>query len=188
MKKYKHLLYLPAAALLVFCFLAATPAQKRDHLTKEEIELIRDVQEVDLRMELFAKAIERRLWVIEGAEKLDQNQKKRVEKDIEKWGDLPTGTEAQLLSDIGKILNEAIDKLDDVYANDPKSELIPFAYQTIADYSEALLPRLAVLSEKTSDVLERGLLQTAADRCRDILDVRDTVPKPVGKRKKSKKS
>ncbi len=188
MKKYLHLPYFSVAAVLILSFFASAPAQKRDHLTAEEIELIRDVQEVDLRMELFVKAIERRLWAIEGVDKLGEEQKKRIDKDSDKWGALPTGTKLQLFSDIGKILNEAIDKLDDVYENEPKSELIPFAYEIIADYSENLIPRLASLAEKTSDKQELGLLETAADRCRDILDVRDTVPKPVGKRKKSKKS
>ena len=47
-------------------------AQNREHLTYEEIELVRDIQDVEFRMKIFAKAIERRLLVIEGVVKLTE--------------------------------------------------------------------------------------------------------------------
>lgn len=188
MRKSKTLIYFALSAVFVCFLLSDTPAQRRDHLTAEEVELVRDVQDVDLRMELFAKAIERRLWVLNGVDTLTEEQRKRVEKDLDKWGELPAGTRIELLTDIGKILTEAVDKLEDVYEQQPESEYIPFAYKAIADYSEALVPRLKGLAEKTADKMELALLDDAAIQCRDILEVRDTVPKPSGKRPKAKKS
>lgn len=161
-------------------------AQRRDHLTKEEVELIRDFQDVDHRMELFVKAIERRLWVLDGPGEMTKEQTKRYEKDLEKWGELPKGSRFDLLSDVEKILNESIDKIDDVYDREPKSALLPFAFYVIADYCEQLTPRLESFALSTSDRSELGRLEQAAGHCRNILMVRENIPRPKGKRPKSK--
>jgi hypothetical protein len=68
-------------------------AQKRDHLNEQEIELIRDFQEIDKRIEIFVKAAERRLLVLANP---NATQKKKEE---EIWGPLPTGTKLELLTD-----------------------------------------------------------------------------------------
>ncbi len=160
-------------------------AQRRDHLTKEEIELVRDVQDVDYRMELFVNAIERRLWVIKGRQHMTKEQTKRYEKDLDKWGELPKGSRFDLFSDVEKILNESIDKIEDVYDREPESALLPFAYYVIADYCEQLRPRLQSFAESTNDRGELGRLERAAGHCRNILEVRP-FPRPTGKRPKSK--
>ncbi|MDH3528064.1 MAG: hypothetical protein OEQ28_00735 [Acidobacteriota bacterium] len=174
---------------ITLAFLAGTAeAQRRDHLTAEEIELVRDVQDVDLRMGLFVHAIERRLWVISGTDALTPEQKKRVEKDHGEWGDLPTGTRTELISDIERILSEAIDKLEDVFDREPEQELIPFALYVIADYSEILIPELRSLAESTEDRRQLGLLESAVIHCQSILDAREGIPRPTGKRKKKKQA
>jgi len=174
-------------SLLAATLLAMTVnAQRRDHLTAEEIELVRDIQDVDLRMEVFAYAIERRLWVLEGKENLTEEQLKRIEKDQKKWGDLPKGSRTDLISDIEKILDEAIDKLEDVFDREPKNELIPYALYVIADYSEALIPKLATLADGNENIREIGLIETAAGHCQNILEARENVARPTVKRKKKK--
>ena len=185
--------YLYSACLkcaLVFLIAAAlaqtAAAQRRDHLTKEEIELVRDVQEVDLRMSLFVNAIKRRLWSLSGVENLTKEQAKRIEKDFDKWGEIPKGPRGNLVADINRILNEAIDKFEDVYDREPESPLIPFAYYVIADYCTELTPSLESLASASSDPAEIGPLKRSADDCRNILDARDQVPRPTGKRPKSK--
>lgn len=175
--------------LITIASLAGTAeAQRRDHLTAPEIELVRDIQDVDLRMEVFVYAIERRLWAIAGPDSLTPEQRKRIEKDHDKWGDLPTGSRTELISDIERILEEAIDKLEDVYDREPEQELIPFALHAIADYSELLIPKLRTLAESNDDSRQLGLLESAAARCQSILDAREGVPRPTGKRKKKKQS
>src|SRR5215470_4329775 len=91
-------------ALATFTWFSAT-AQTRDHLTDPESELVRDNQQLDKRVEVFIKAIDRRFAIITGA---PQFAPKKKEKTNEGWGEPPTGTHAQLLEDIAGILDEAI--------------------------------------------------------------------------------
>src|SRR5262245_4251449 len=53
-------------AVAAFTFAAAT-AQTRDHLTDPETELVRDNQQLDKRIEVFIKAIDRRFAIVTGA-------------------------------------------------------------------------------------------------------------------------
>jgi hypothetical protein len=86
---------------------------KRDHLTPEEIELVRAAQILDVRIAVFTKAAERRLLVLTDPNAASSRQ---AEKDMKKWGELPTGTRTQLLTDLAKILEEASTNIDDVGA------------------------------------------------------------------------
>jgi hypothetical protein len=112
----KTLFTLLITLVAAYCSLFTVQAQRRDHLTAEEIELVRDAQQIDHRMEVFVKAIERRFSVLNNAAPT-----KKPEKDADKWGELPTGTRQQLLTDIEKLLDEAISKIDDVAARDIKA-------------------------------------------------------------------
>ncbi len=62
-KKLKFALF---ALTTLFCLTlllpAAANAQRRDYLTDEEIELVRDAQEIDKRIGVLTKAIDRRFW------------------------------------------------------------------------------------------------------------------------------
>lgn len=169
-----------------FLVVPVASGQRREHLTYEEIELVRDVQDVDLRMEIFVRAIERRLLAIDGEAKLTSEQSKQISKESEKWGPLPTGSQSELISDIEKILNEAIDKFEDVYEQEPKNDLLPYAYFILADYSESLIPILRNLGQATSDTRMIGMLEQSLNSCNDVLEVRDKFQRPTVKRKKRK--
>ena len=57
-----HTLLITIFALLtIACSLATVNAQKRDNLTNEEDQQVRDAQAMDERMEVFVKVIDRRL-------------------------------------------------------------------------------------------------------------------------------
>lgn len=159
---------------------AQTP---RDNLTYEEIEMIRDVQEIDGRMEIYVKAIDRRLMVLEN--KTAENAK-QIEKDSSKWGELPKGTKAELLSDIRKILDETIDKIDDVSARDEKNDLIPYSIHVLADGVKRFVPELEKLKETTTEPREIGLINNSLDSCSEILEAAAKIPKPDKKPKKKK--
>lgn len=186
----KYVYFLLLNAVLIFgcsaLFVGSAEAQRRDHLTKEEIELVRDVQDVDYRMDLFIKAVERRLWVLYGKETLSKDQLNIIEKDLEKWGNLPNGSRSELVSDIEKILEESIDKFEDVYEREPDSALLPFAYYILADNCERLIPRFDWLAKNATERNEIGRLEKASKHCLDILEARDRIPRPTGKRPKSK--
>ena len=93
--------------LLVFCFQAiANTTQERDHLTPQEVDLVKDAQELDKRVDVFVKAADRRLLVISGG--IDSATAKQLKKDAESWGELPTGSRAELVGDIARILDEAL--------------------------------------------------------------------------------
>lgn len=182
-------LFAAALGLLLIPFLASTVfPQRADHLTPEEIELIRDEQAVDDRMDIYIRAIERRLIAISGTSPLSKDELKRLEKETEKWGELPTGSPSELFSDIYRILDEAVSKIEDVADRNAESKLFPFAVHILADYSRALVPRLEALKAKTGSARDIALLNDSIDQCGDIIEASSKVEKPDPKdRKKAKK-
>ena len=168
--------------LTIFSIISSAQSQ-RDNLTYEEIEMIRDMQDLDGRMEIYVKAIDRRLMVLEN--KTAENAK-QIEKDSNKWGELPKGTKAELLSDIRKILDETIDKIDDVSEHDSKNELIPYSLHLLADGVKRFVPELEKIKETTTEPREIGLINNALDSCSEILEAAAKTPRPAKKPKKKK--
>lgn len=171
-----------------FCIALLFPfsanAQRRDQLSDLESELVREAQEIDRRTEVFVKAIDRRFLVLNN----DTSQSKRVEKDLEKWGELPKGTRAQLLLDIEKILDEAIGKIDDAAARDAKSELLPKAVHILAAASARFLPQLKFQLDKTNTDIEKGAVLGAIDFCKQIIEAAAKLPEEEKKTKKKKQN
>jgi hypothetical protein len=87
----------------------ARTALKRDHLTEQEVELVREAQALDKRTDVFIRAAERRLQAINGTSTVASS--KQAQKEMDKWGPLPKGTRAELLGDFAKILDEAINNI-----------------------------------------------------------------------------
>ena len=167
-------------AVFIFLFIGwqffAAPsvfAQRRDHLTEMEVELVRDAQEIDSRMDIFVKAIDRRFLVLNN----DASQAKQIEKDLEKWGELPTGTRMEILRDIEKILDEAISKVDDVATRDMKSELFPVAVNVLANGATRFLPELKLQLDKTTVETEKGSILNSIEFCNQIISASAKVPK-----------
>ncbi len=158
-------------------------AQRRDNLTDKEIELVRDAQQIDLRMKIFVKAIDRRLLVINN----DASQAKQVEKDIDTWGELPTGKRGELFGDIARILDEAISKIDDVAVHDMKSDFFPSAVHILADGAQKFLPELQNQLAKAADEKEKGAILNAVEFCNQIIEasakVKRESPKEIKKRR-----
>ena len=90
-------------------------AQTRDHLTQQEVDLVKEAQILDKRIDVFIKAAERRMMVINNSAAANAKQ---LKKDSERWGELPTGSRAELVSDIARIFDEAITNIDDVSARE----------------------------------------------------------------------
>lgn len=127
-------------------------AQKRDHLTAAEIEIVRDTQELDARTKVFVKAIERRFAAL-GVSAETKPAKK--EKDNSDWGEAPTGTRAELLADIAKILEEAMNNLDNVWSRDPKNALIPKALKILSDAAGRFQNQINSIGGKADSDKER---------------------------------
>ena len=180
MKSKYFLLTLLLSVGFGFALTENLSAQKRDHLTDKEIDIIRDIQELDLREKVYVKAIDRRFLVLNN----DASQANQVEKDLDKWGELRQGTRVELISDIEKILDEAMDKIEDVAERDPKNDLIPYAVNDLADGAKRFIPELQSLAEKTSDDREKAVIGEAIENCRKILEVAPNYPRPKKKPKR----
>ena len=98
------LFILPFVLLIVLLGPESVLAQ-RDHLTPQEADMVKDARVLDSRIDVFVKAADRRLIVLTGNQ---LNNSKQLKKDSEKWGELPNGSRAELITDIAKILDEAI--------------------------------------------------------------------------------
>lgn len=208
MKNTKSLLFvLTAFFCLTLIFPPMSNAQRRDYLTDEEIELVRDANEIDKRIEVLVKAIDRRFLVINN----DTTQEKQLKKDSDKWGALPSGTKTDLLSDISYILQKAIDDIDDLVARKNMNEKLlqntsdenetdtetrrilktndqkfPAAVHNLADASRKYLPILETFGANAGNEKEKGVILRAIESCNMIIEASAQVQKPESKKKKNK--
>jgi hypothetical protein len=153
-------------ALCACLSLAATAAaQKREHLTPEEIELVRDNQELDARTKVFITAAERRLLAVTSPAESARN----APKEKEKWGEVQ-GTRVQLIYDISKILDEAVVNVDDVAVHNPESPLLRKSLYMLSQATAKMLPELTRLREATRSEAEADQLDRALETAREIND------------------
>jgi hypothetical protein len=137
-------------------------AQKRDHLSEQEVDLVREAQEIDLRIQVFVKAADRRLLV------LITPSATQKPKEEEVWGPLPKGTRLELLSDYKRILEEAEEKLDDAYERSARNEKIPKA---LAKFKEGITKQIAQLrafASQLSDPKEQRALAEAIEEAETV--------------------
>lgn len=184
-------IYAPVFALFICALLASLPAHaritvKRDHLTEQEADLVREAQALDKRTDVFVRAAERRLQAITGAAAVATPTKKE-QKELEAWGPLPKGTRAQLLTDFAKILDEAINNIDDVAARDAKNPLVPKALRRLAAAVNAFVPQINTLRSQARDGEELAALDDALDYMQQITEAANRLPPPVEKKGKEKK-
>lgn len=174
---------------LIICLQIISPnfafAQRRDHLNEQEIELVRDAQQIDLRTAVFVKAADRRFLVINNQKAAEDKKSKKAD---EKWGELPTGTRRELFLDIEQILQEAIDNIDNVAEKDQKSEFFPKAVRILADGANRFMPQLKSNLDKTTDEKEKGAILGAIDFCEQIIEASAKVPKEPTKEELKKNS
>lgn len=153
------------SALALLLFHVGARAQGRDHLTPEEVELIRDNQELDKRTQVFVKAAERRMLAATNPEEFARQSAK----DKEKWGDLK-GTRAQLFYDVSKILEEASTNVDDSATHNPDSPLLRKSLYILSEAVGRLLPQLSKLREASQDEAEADQLDHAIGTAQEIAD------------------
>jgi hypothetical protein len=159
-------------------------AQNRDHLTDQETELVRYYQELDKRMEVFIKAIDRRFAILSGTA---QPAAKKAVKDEPEWGDLPKGTRAELFGDIAGILDEAITNLDDVSRRDEKNPLISRSLRKLTSAANGYLTQLNTLKSQAKDPDEVAAIERVFDNANQIIEVGAKLPPPPPETDKKKK-
>jgi hypothetical protein len=157
------------AALAALPFASPAAAQKRDHLTPEEADLVRDNQELDKRTAVFVRAAERRLLAATDP----AAAAKHAEKDGDKWGELK-GSRSDMLYDLSRILEEAVTNVDDVAARTPESPLLRKSLYTLSQAAEKFLPQLLPLRDSTQEEKARDYLEHAIETAQEIVEAAKT--------------
>jgi hypothetical protein len=168
----------------VFLANRSVSAQTRDHLTDQETELVRFYQELDKRVEVFIKAIDRRFAIINGT---PLPSAKKLINDEPEWGEPPKGTRAELLGDIAGILDEAITNIDDVSRRDEKSPLISRSMRKLTASANGCLRQLAALKDQVKDPDELSAIERVADNAKQITEAGTKLPAPAPEPDKKKK-
>ena len=168
----------------IFLIAGSVAAQTRDHLTDQETELVRFHQELDKRIEVFIRAIDRRFAILNGTA---QPAAKKLIKDEPEWGEVPKGTRAELFGDIAGILDEAITNLDDVSRRDEKNPLISRSLRKLTSSANGYLSQLAALKNQARDPDEVAAIERVADDANQIIEVGGKLPPPTPESDKKKK-
>ncbi|HEX3184910.1 MAG TPA: hypothetical protein VHQ94_08930 [Pyrinomonadaceae bacterium] len=171
-------------AVLFVLFLIVPTAfafQKRDHLTPQEVDLVKENQILDKRIEVFIKAAERRVMVINGTAAANAKQ---LKKDAEKWGELPTGSRFELVGDIANIFDEAITNIDDVVTRDEHNPLVPKATRKLATSVASIMEQLKPLKTEAKTEAEISSLEKVNENAQQILAAATKLPPEVDKKAK----
>ena len=175
------------ALALVVCFgiitQAATP--QRDHLTPQEVDLVKEAQILDKRIDVFIRAAERRLLVINNSGATAANAKV-LKKESERWGELPTGSRAELVGDIARIFDEAITNIDDVSARDERNPLIAKSLRKLATAVSSILGQLKPLSTEAKSDAEIASFEMLNEDAQSILEAANKLPPEVLDKKAKK--
>lgn len=162
-------------------FIALAVQQQRDHLTLQEVDLVKEAQILDKRIDVFIKAVERRMMVINNSAAANA---KLLKKDSERWGELPMGSRAELVSDIAKILDEAITNIDDVSARDEKNPLIAKSLRKLAQATTAIMAQLKPLATEAKSDAEIASFELLNEDAQSILEAATKLPPEVEKKAK----
>ena len=166
-------------------FASPVTAQTRDHLTPQEVDLVKEAQILDKRIDVFIKAADRRILVLNGGAPTAANSK-QAKKEAERWGELPTGSRAELVSDIAKILDEAITNIDDVSARDERNPLIAKSLRRLAQAVNTIMEQLKPLATSAKGDAEIASFEQLNEDAQSILEAANKLPPEVEKDKKTK--
>jgi len=158
-------------------------AQSRDHLTQQEVDLVKEAQILDKRIDVFIKAVERRMMVINNSAAANAKQ---LKKDSERWGELPTGSRAELVSDIARIFDEAITNIDDVSSRDERNPLIAKSLRKLAQAVNSIMAQLKPLSTDAKSDAEIASFELLNEDAQSILEAATRLPPEVVDKKAKK--
>jgi len=178
----RHRLFVSFSFIFVISCVFPYPAagqNKREHLTAQEIEVVRDSQELDKRTLVFIKAAERRVSLLTNAQAAPP---KEAQKEIEKWGDISQSTRTQLLSDLARIFDEAITNIDDAALRSADSPLLSKSLKQLSAASTNFLTQLAPLRDRAGEGAEREALEQTLDALEEIIEAAKKVPDVKGEK------
>ncbi|NOT47814.1 MAG: hypothetical protein HOP17_08700 [Acidobacteria bacterium] len=183
------------AAIILFLTSSAltADAQRRDFMTEAEIEVVRDAQDIDDRVEVITRMIDRRFLVLN----VNVNGWKDAAKQSDVWGELPKGSRAELFNDIKRLLQKAVDDIDNLAANpgaapirdkgdkrakkDP--ERFPNSVRNLAAAAGRYLGPLKSAMDKSESDIEKGSIIDSIELCDQIIEAVGKLPAEVKKTK-----
>ena len=195
----KFALLLLCSVVVAIVLMPATVAAQRDYFTAEEVELIRDTQKIDDRINVLTKIIDRRFEAL----KIDVRGAKISSKESDKWGVLPESTRFQLLLDIKRVLQKAIDDIDglserpdsailpdpeDKKAKQSFADLFPKAVRSLAAAAQRYQPALKAELDKPNASSEKGSVLDSLEFCDQIIAAVAKLPAEVVTTKKKDKN
>ncbi len=161
------------AALSPLLFPLQSYAQGRDYITEKEADRVREAQTIDRRIAVFVKIVERRILALTDPAAANSKQ---AQKDAGNWGELRTGTRAELFGDIAKTLDAAITNIDEASKRAPQNPLPVKALRKLAESSTQFLATLTTLRSTTVDEAAREALEQAMDNARTITQAANELP------------
>ena len=184
----KFVFFAAFAVLLIF------PAKilcQRDYFTPEEVEVIRNAQQIDTRIDALTHCVDRRFAALN----VDVHTPAFKARKDDDWGPAPTGSRFDLLIDIKRILQKAIDDIDNlserpdsmlVEVPDPAdkhpkkqkgfAELFPAAVRSLASAAQRYGPALKIELDKTKDPMEKGAILDSLEMCDEIMAAVNKLP------------
>ena len=131
--------------------------QSRDHLTEEEADRVREANILDIRMDVFVFAADRRLLVLNNPNAVQKP------KDEEKWGPLPKGTRFELITDIKKLYAEAMEKIDDAASRSKSDPVLVKALDKLKKGAARHIAEMKSLQSKLTEKREINALLEAIE-------------------------
>ena len=161
-----------------FCIallLCVNGARAGDYLNEQEINRVREAQEIDKRVAVLLRIAERRLNAILGtpasqtttAQK-DKKEKKKDKKgedqdDSNDYGPEPTGTTEELLRNYNSVMTELLDKIDDAYEKKKPDPKLSSAVDKLYAAAQSHLKRLDQVRSKIDSISEQTVLEKALE-------------------------
>lgn len=197
MSKFRTVLFTFAAVVVIAASFDNAYSQRRDFLTDTEIDLIRESQDLDVRIDVLTKMIDRRFLLL-NMDSGGWDGKKHAEE----FGDPPTGTRLELLFDIKRLLQKAIDDIDN-RAERPDSALIRddseykearkdperfgIAVRALGAAAKRYVDPLRKLYDTAESERELGVISDSLNSCELIIEALDQLPPDAEPNKKKKK-
>ena len=146
----------------------------------EEIDMVKDAQILDKRIDIFIKAAERRMLLLSGGPNAA-----KANKDSESWGEV-SGSRAELIGDISKIFDEAITNIDDVSARDVNNGLIPKSLRKLAATATRIMDQLKPAETQAKDDAELNNFDQLTEYAESFVQAANRLPAEAEKKAKNK--